>query len=93
MVQPKKSGNLRQRGSSSLSALHQRTIAVELEIRGRHRLLVGYGIFERDRNLGEVLRVQFAADEAAEIVLLEGSWRGEIRSGEAAGCDYLIRLS
>ena len=91
MVQPEKT-----EGTPSdrltLSALHQRTIAVQLSVMGRDRLLFGRGVYERDRNLGNVLRVQFPSDADCEIVLAEDTWSGEILPGEAAGCDYLIRL-
>jgi hypothetical protein len=93
MVQPKKSHDPTPIDSSTLSALHQHTIAVRLEVPGHNHLFVGRGILERDRNLGRILRVQFPSDDDTEIVLVESDWNGEILSGEAAGCDYLIQLT
>jgi hypothetical protein len=76
----------------TLAAVHQRTVAVELILLGQKQLLKGRGVYDRDPDLGNVLRIQFPADTDFEIVLAEGNWDGDIASGETLGCDFLIRL-
>jgi hypothetical protein len=75
-----------------LNALHERTIAVQFAVPGRDELLVGRGMYERDQELGPVLRIEFASQGDGEIFLAENGWSGEILSGEAVGCDFFVRL-
>jgi len=76
----------------SLSALHQRTVALQLSLGGRDQTLRGHGVYERDPDLGSVLRIELPADAGCEFVIVEDSWSGEIESGNDLGCDFLIRL-
>ena len=76
-----------------LQALHQRTIAVQFALAGRDQLLLGRGTYQRDRDLGQILRIELAGEAGGEILLAEDDWNGEIRSGEAVGSDFLIRLN
>src|SRR4051812_43501101 len=72
-----------------LSALHQRTIALDLRP-GHAEVLLGRGFYELDPQLGAVLRVPLLQSDACEFLIVERSWKGEILSGQAHGCDYLI---
>ena len=92
MVRPQKSDAWMPLDGLALSKLHLRTIAIQLLVAGQERLLIGYGSYEHDQSLGYVLRIQFPADADSEIVLVEGTWTGEILPGAEASCDYLIRL-
>jgi hypothetical protein len=92
MSRPHKTPDPGSPGRVSLSALHGRTIAVQLELKGGAGVLYGRGVYEHDDELGQVLRIEFAADPSSEILLVEKVWDGEVLSGEATGCDYLIRL-
>jgi hypothetical protein len=76
----------------SLPALHRRKVAVEIAALGSERL-VGRGVYERDRDLGQVLRIKFPSSADGELVLTEQDWSGEILASEASDCDFLIRLS
>jgi hypothetical protein len=75
-----------------LSALRRRTIAVHVALPGRDDVLLGRGIYEEDADLGTVLRIELLA-AASELILVEDAWNGPILSGEAHGCDFLIRLT
>jgi hypothetical protein len=75
-----------------LSALHRHTIAVHIALPGRDDFLLGRGIYEQDADLGTVLRIDLLA-AATELILVEDAWNGQILSGEAHGCDFLIRLT
>jgi hypothetical protein len=77
----------------ALSALHQQSVAIQLMLSAHEQVLKGRGVYEQDPALGRVLRIEFPADVECEIMIREDSWDGEIRSGDALGCDYLIRLS
>lgn len=76
----------------SLAGLHQRTVAVELALDGRQQVLLGRGVYERDDQLGGLLRIELLADAGCEFVLVENSWNGEIQSDPSHGCEFLIRL-
>ena len=75
-----------------LSAVHERTVAVQLTILGHEQLLRGKGIYERDPELGNVLRIELGGEPGSEIVLVESTWKGEVVTGESFGCDFLIRI-
>ena len=87
--------NCSERGTTQLplSALHRRTIAVHVALPERAETLLGRGIYEFDADLGTVLRIELLADAASELTLVEGAWNGQILSGEAHGCDFLIHLN
>jgi hypothetical protein len=87
MTEPRKKDRL------PFSDLHDRTIAVQFVVSGQERLLRGRGLHEQDPELGSVLRILFSSDTDDAIVITEEKWEGEVLPGEAAGCDFLIRLS
>ena len=76
----------------SLAGMHRRTVAIELALGGRQQVLMGRGVYERDSELGGVLRIELPADAGCEFVLVENSWSGEVQPGESHGCDFLIRI-
>jgi len=76
-----------------LSALHQRTVALQLSVDGRDCLVLGRGVSEHDPEFGRVLRIECPLDAYDEFLIREESWNGEIHTGEAQGCDFLIRLN
>jgi hypothetical protein len=78
--------------SPPLTALHRRTIAVELGIGGRNQVLLGRGAYELDSVLGNTLRIEFPSSADFEFILAEDSWNGQILSGVAYGCDFLIQI-
>jgi len=76
----------------SLSALHHRTVAIQLARASSDQLLVGRGIYEQDPKLGGILRIELPNDAFCELWLCEETWNGKIKSGEAVGCDFLVAL-
>jgi hypothetical protein len=76
----------------SISALHRRTIALQLSVGGRDQLLLGRGVYEQDPKLGSILRIECPPDARCEFLIIETSWNGAIQRGEAHGCDFLIRV-
>jgi len=76
-----------------LEMLHRRSIAVQLTVEGETRLMSGQGTFERDPDLGAILRINFPDQpDDGEFLVVEKSWTGQIEAGDAVGCDFLIRL-
>lgn len=75
-----------------LSALHQQTVALQLELSECRHVLKGRGIYQQDPELGRVLRIDFPEEAGCEFIIVEEFWKGDIRSGEDVGCDFLIRL-
>ncbi len=76
-----------------LRQLDQRTIALEISIASRTRVLKGVGKFEVGGEFGPSLRVG-VKDPAGyfEIVLKEREWNGQITTGEQFSCDFALRL-
>ena len=77
---------------SPLSALHRRTIAIQIGVAGENRVLLGRGRFESDFTYGNVLKIKFPPDAGCEMMIVEDRWNGQILCGKSLGCDYLIRL-
>jgi len=78
--------------SLPLSAVHERTVAIQLTILGHEQILHGTGFFEVDPDLGNVLRIELKGEPGSEIVLVESTWKGDVMTGEAVGADFLIRV-
>jgi hypothetical protein len=77
-----------------LAALDRSTIAVEISQKGQKKTLRGIGAFDRDPELGGVLRI--TVQEAwgdFDFILREDEFDGEIGVGGPNGCDYRISLS
>jgi hypothetical protein len=76
-----------------LELLHRRSVAIQLIVEGEARLMSGQGTFERDPDLGSILRISFPDHpDDGEFLVVEKSWTGRIEAGDAVGCDFLIRL-
>ena len=79
--------------TTGLRSLDGKKIAIHLVVNGKERFVQGEGAFGLDARLGGVLRVHCTAiDEDFELLICENEWQGEIKSGEAFGCDYVLRL-
>jgi len=66
-------------------------VGLQLAVKGRAQFLMGRAIYERDPELGQLLRIRLPPSAACDLVLIEDSWDGDILPGRA-GCDFLIRL-
>jgi hypothetical protein len=75
-----------------LAALHKRRVAVHCSFLGREVTIVGQGIYERDPELGQVLRIDPSHGEQFQLTFVEKSWNGDISAGKSGDWDYLIRL-
>ena len=83
-----------EQSTTGLRALNHQKVAVRLVVGGCERLVRGTGTFELDSKLGGVLRIDCAdASGSFEMLLRENDWSGEIKSGEAFGCDYVVHLA
>ena len=78
--------------SLPLSAVHERTVAIQLTILGEEQVLHGKGFYEADADLGNVLRIELKGEPGSEIVLVESTWQGEVVTGKSVGTDFLIRV-
>jgi len=79
------------RTQPSLGDLHERMVGLQLAVQGRTQLVMGRAVYERDADLGRILRIHLPPSAACDFVLIEDSWDGDILPGRA-GCDFLIRL-
>ena len=85
---------MRTSASVPIAELDHATIAVQVAVQGRPRLMFGTGSYEPDPDLGNVLRIVPCSPTAeAELMLVERFFTGSIVPGEALHCDYLIRLA
>jgi hypothetical protein len=91
-VPPPHAAELRGTAKPPLSGLHSRTVALMFPAPDKERLLVGVAEYVADPDLGPVLRV-FVHDVAdLEVLIAESAFQGQVVSGQAHGCDYLIHL-
>lgn len=82
-----------QTATPSLATLDRRSIAVQLTTPSGVQLLAGVGAYEYDPDLGAVLRVAVSDGVTSyDLMFVENRWTGSIESGEAHGCDYLLRV-
>jgi hypothetical protein len=79
------------RTQPSLGDLHERMIGLQLAIQGSVQFIMGRAVYERDPDLGRILRIQLPPSAACDFVLVEDRWDGDILPGRA-GCDFLIQL-
>jgi hypothetical protein len=76
-----------------LRQLDQRTIALEISIASRTRVVKGVGKFEAAGEFGPALRVSVKEPAGSfEIVLREREWSGQVTTGEHFNCDFALRL-
>jgi hypothetical protein len=86
--------NIQTSASVPFAELDHATIAVQVAVQGRPRLMFGTGSYEPDPDLGDVLRiVPYGPTLEPEFMLVERFFTGRIVPGEALHCDYLIRLA
>jgi hypothetical protein len=77
-----------------LRNLDHRTVGVHLVVKGRERVVRGLGTYGLDAKLGGVLRIHCHDDSGSfEILIREKEWKGEIKSGAALGCDFIVTLT
>src|SRR5437879_13827294 len=74
-----------------LGDLHERMVGLQLAVQGRTQFVMGRAAYERDPELGRILRIQLPPSEACDFVLIEDRWDGDILPGRA-GCDSVIRV-
>ena len=85
--------NRPQIANSPLYMLDQPVVGIRLSTKGREVLIKGQALYERDPELGPVLRVCLARQYNSEVVLAEREWKGKIVSGEGKDCDFVIDLN
>lgn len=77
-----------------LAALDRSKIAVEISQNGQKKMLRGTGVYDRDSELGGVLRISVQdAWGNFDFILREDEFDGDISAGGSSGCDYHICLS
>jgi hypothetical protein len=78
----------------NLQHLHQTRIAVDMEVSGRQVHVTGVATYERDFQLGPVLKIHIP-DPAGDfdLVLREDRWNGQVVKATVPGCDYRISLT
>ena len=66
--------------------------AVHLAPLIRDEPLIGTAHFERDDELGNILRISLEGDSPGQldIIVAENEWRGLITPGRSYGCDYCL---
>jgi len=79
-------------GTIRLATLHQRTVALQLKLAGQPQTVIGRGVYERDPELGNFLRIDCPDDVGCDFVIQEASYSGDIQEGDGVRYDFLIRL-
>ena len=80
--------------TSKFQRLDQHSIAIELDVNGQSVQLSGIANYERQSDLGAILRVH-VVDPAGDfdLILREDTWKGEVISGGKSGSDFRIILA
>jgi hypothetical protein len=80
--------------TSRFDALDKQTIAVEMEVSGRHICLKGVAAYDQFSELGAVLRIHVAdAGGDFDVILREDRWKGKIEKDCQPGCHFRISLT
>ena len=74
-----------------LSQFDQQLLAVLLKQVDDEFVFRGSGSFQKDDELGRILRVSNDDPNEPEIIILEGSWGGRITPDFQYGCRFLIQ--
>ena len=82
-----------QNENAPLRMLDQRVVGIRLSTKGREVLIKGRATYERDSELGPILRVSLARQHHAEVLLAEQEWKGKIVSGKGQDYDFVIALN
>ncbi len=85
--------NHTQIANSPLYMLDQQLVGIRLCTKGREVLIKGKASYERDPELGPILRVCLARQHNSEILLAEREWKGKIVSSQRKDCDFVIALN
>src|SRR6185436_3628815 len=79
---------------NDLSHLNGKSIAITLIFHNRMQLLRGVGIYERDTELGKILRIHLAEKDDMpgdpHFVIREDKWDGTISEGSSHDCEYSL---
>ena len=79
--------------SPSLCMLDQQVVGIRLSAKGRDVLVRGKASYERDPELGPILRVCLARHHNSEVWFAEREWKGKIVSGKGQDYDFVIAVN
>jgi len=85
--------NPNQIGNAPLRMLDQQFVGIRLSTKGRQVLIKGKATYERDPELGPILRVCLARQHQSEVLLAEREWKGQIVPRKGKDYDFLISLN
>jgi len=80
-------------GNAAFRMLDQQVVGIRLSTKGREVLITGKASYERDPELGPVLRVCLARQHNSEVLLAEREWKGRIVPGKTNDYDFVIALN
>ena len=76
-----------------IGMLDQQLVGIRLSTKGREVLITGKASYERDPQLGPILRVCLARQHHSEVWLAEREWKGKIVAGKSKDYDFIIALN
>jgi hypothetical protein len=79
--------------NAPLWQLDQRIVGIWLLTNGRRVLIKGRATYERDPQLGPILRVCLSRQHNSEVLFAEREWKGKIVSGKGKDYDFVIALN
>lgn len=81
-------------GRKAFAEYDKARFAVRIAAVGQQPLR-GMAHFQRDDQLGNILRISLDGDLAGnpEIIVVEEQWNGLITSGDRYGCDFCLSLT
>lgn len=78
--------------NAPLWKLDQRVVGIRVSTSGRKMLIKGTASYERDPELGPILRVCLSRQNNSEVFLAEREWQGKIIAGKGKDHDFVIAL-
>lgn len=79
--------------NAPLWKLDERVVGIRLSTSGRKVLIKGKASYERDPELGAILRVCLSRQNNSEVLLAEREWQGKIVAGKGKDYDFVIALN
>lgn len=71
----------------------KQVVGIRVSSNGRERLIRGIASYERDPEMGPILRVCIARQSAMEAELPGREWKGKIIAGRERDCDFVISVN
>jgi hypothetical protein len=78
--------------NAPLYMLDQPVVGIRLSTKGREVLVNGIASYERDLELGPILRVRVSRERPWEVPVAGREWKGKIVAGKGKDYDFVVSV-